>query len=104
VEVENTGKYSGDEVVQLYLKDVQASLPVPLLQLEGFSRIHLAPGEKQAVQFTLTGNQMSFADETGNWVLEPGEFKVWIGGQQPNLKSVPQPTNVLAGQFVVQAQ
>ncbi len=104
LEVENTGQYSGDEVVQLYLKDVEASLPVPLLQLQGFTRIHLAPGEKKTIQFTLTGDQMSFADEIGNWVLEPGEFKVWVGGQQPNLKSDTQPANVLAGQFIVQAQ
>jgi beta-glucosidase len=103
VEVENSGPYPGDEVVQLYLKDVEASLPVPLLQLQGFTRIHLAPNEKQIVQFTLTASQMSFADDDGNWVLEPGEFKVWAGGQQPALKSDSQPSNVLAGQFTVQA-
>lgn len=82
---------------------MDASLPVPLLQLQGFNRIQLAPGEKKTVQFTLTGDQMSFADEDGNWVLEPGEFKVWVGGQQPSLKSNTQPANVLAGQFTVQA-
>ncbi|MGE5774736.1 MAG: fibronectin type III-like domain-contianing protein, partial [Chloroflexota bacterium] len=92
-----------DEVVQLYLKDVDTSSPVPLLQLQGFNRIHLAQGEKKTVQFTLTGDQMSFADENGNWVLEPGEFKVWVGGQQPDLKSGTQPANVLGGQFTVQA-
>ena len=74
---------AGDEVVQLYLKDVEASLPVPLLQLQGFTRIRLAPGEKQTVEFTLTPAQMSFADESGKWVLEPGEFQVWVGGRQP---------------------
>jgi beta-glucosidase len=103
IEVENTGPHPGDEVVQLYLKDVEASLPVPLLQLQGFTRIRLAPGEKQTIQFTLTAEQMSFADEDGKWVLEPGEFKVWVGGQQPDLKISPQPANVLAGQFVVQS-
>ena len=87
VEVENTGQRPGDEVVQLYLKDVEASLPVPQLQLQGFTRIRLAPGEKQTVQFTLTAGQMSFADESGKWVLEPGEFKVWVGGQQPDQKA-----------------
>jgi hypothetical protein len=46
---------------------------------------------------------MSFADENGKWVLEPGEFKVWAGGQQPNLKISPQPANVVEGQFTVQA-
>ncbi|MEJ5309569.1 MAG: glycoside hydrolase family 3 C-terminal domain-containing protein [Anaerolineae bacterium] len=102
VEVENTGQRPGDEVVQLYLKDVEASLPVPLLQLQGFSRIRLSPGEKQTVQFTITAAQMSFADEDGKWVLEPGEFQVWVGGQQPNPAVDVQPVNVLAGQFVIQ--
>lgn len=103
VEIENTGQHAGDEVVQLYLKDVEASLPVPQLQLQGFNRIRLAPGEKQAVQFTLTAEQMSFADENGNWKLEPGEFKVWVGGQQPNQGVSPSPANVMEGQFIVQA-
>jgi beta-glucosidase len=103
VEVENTGPHLGDEVVQLYLKDVAASLAVPRLQLQGFSRIRLAPGQKQTVQFTLTAEQMSFVDNSGQWLLEPGEFKVWLGGQQPNLKTNIQPANVVEGGFTVQA-
>jgi beta-glucosidase len=103
VEVENTGSRLGDEVVQLYLQDVEASLPVPRLQLQGFTRIRLAPGERQTVQFTLTARQMSLADESGNWVLEPGEFKVWVGGRQPDLKNSSQSPNILEGQFAVQA-
>ena len=103
VEIENTGQLPGDEVVQLYLKDVEASLPVPQLQLQGFSRISLAPGARQTVKFSLTAEQMSFADEDGKWVLEPGEFKVWVGGQQPNLKAGSQPANVLEGRFTIQA-
>jgi beta-glucosidase len=101
VEVENGGELLGDEVVQLYLKDVEASLPVPLLQLQGLTRLRLAPGERQTVQFTLTADQMSFADEEGNWIIEPGEFRVWVGGRQPDLKADTQPENVLTGQFVV---
>jgi beta-glucosidase len=103
VEVENSGGLLGDEVVQLYLKDAEASLPVPLLQLQGLTRIRLSPGERQTVQFTLTADQMSFVDEDGNWVLEPGEFKVWVGGRQPDLKAATQPENVLMGQFVVKS-
>jgi beta-glucosidase len=71
--------------------------------LQGFSRIRLAPGEKQAVQFILTPDQMSFVNDDGQWVLEPGEFQVWLGGQQPNLKSNSQPANVVGGRFTVQA-
>lgn len=103
VDVENSGPRLGDEVVQLYLQDVAASWPVPQLQLQGFSRLRLAPGEKQTVQFTLTPEQMSLVDADGRWVLEPGDFKVWVGGQQPHLKTAAQPANVLAGQFTVQA-
>jgi beta-glucosidase len=101
VDVENTGQRLGDEVVQIYLKDVEASLPVPILALQGFTRIRLAPGEKQTVQFTLTAEQMSFADESGQWVLEQGEFKVWVGGQQPDQKTDLQPENVMEGHFTV---
>jgi beta-glucosidase len=103
VEVKNSGEYLGDEVVQLYLQDVEASLPMPLLQLQGFTRIRLAPGERQTVQFTLTAEQMSFVDEEGNWVLEPGEFTVWVGGRQPDLKAATQPENLLTGHFTVQS-
>ncbi len=93
----------GDEVVQLYLKDVQASLPVPRLQLQGFTRIHLSPGEKQTVQFSLNARQMSFADESGKWVLEPGLFKVWVGGRQPDESAASQPANLAEGKFTVLA-
>jgi beta-glucosidase len=103
VEVENTGQRPGDEVVQMYMKDVEASLPAPMLTLQGFTRIRLTPGEKQTVRFSLTAEQMSFADESGKWVLEPGEFKVWVGGQQPNQKISSQPENIVEGQFTVQA-
>lgn len=103
VEVENTGSRSGDEVVQLYLKDVEASLPVPRLQLQGFVRVRLEPGEKQTIEFILAGGQMSFADENGKWVLEEGEFQVWVGGQQPDPDSARRPANILGGRFMVQA-
>jgi beta-glucosidase len=103
VDVENTGKAAGDEVVQLYLKDVDASLPVPRLALQGFTRIHLEAGAKQTVSFNLTARQMSFADESGAWVLEPGEFKVWAGGQQPDLQAASQPANVVEGKFTIQS-
>jgi beta-glucosidase len=103
VEIENTGQRPGDEVVQLYVQDVDASLPVPQLQLQGFTRLRLAPGEKRIVPFKLTAGQLSFADEAGAWILEPGEFKVWVGGQQPDLRSDRQPANVQAGQFTIKA-
>ncbi len=97
VEVENTGAVSGDEVVQLYLTDVEASQPIPVLQLQGFTRVRLAPGEKQTVRFTITPAQMSFAGEDGQWILEPGEFRVWVGGGQPGRRAAAG----LDGTFIV---
>ena len=101
VDVTNSGDRMGDEVVQLYVQDEAASLPVPQVQLQGFERITLAPGETQTVQFVLTPEQLVYADEAGQWVLEPGTFNVWIGGQQPNLIGDGQPSNVVAASFVV---
>jgi beta-glucosidase len=75
---------------------------VPLLQLCGFTRIHLEPGEKHTVLFAITADHMSYADNDGKWVLEPGEFTAWVGGQQPNLKLNTQPANVIEGHFAVQ--
>jgi len=81
--VENTGDAASDEVVQLYLKDQAASVPVPIQQLVGFDRIHLAPGETQRVAFTLTPRQMSVILDDGRRVVEPGEFRLFAGGGQP---------------------
>ena len=77
-------------------------MSVPLLELKGFTRIHLLPGDKETVQFTVNATQMSFANEAGDWVLEPGEFKVWVGGQQPSYDAS-QPANGLEGKFIVVA-
>jgi beta-glucosidase len=102
VDVENAGRRLGDEVVQLYVKDVDASWPVPQLQLQGFARIRLAPGERQTVRFSLAAEQMSLVDDSGEWLQEPGVFKVWVGGQQPDHETGRVMANVLEGQFVVE--
>jgi beta-glucosidase len=83
VEVTNAGARAGDEVVELYLTDRQASVPVAIRSLQGFERIHLAPGETRRVGFTLGARQMALVDDNGRWVVEPGEFGVAVGGQQP---------------------
>jgi beta-glucosidase len=100
-EVANTGRRAGDEVVQLYLKDEEASQPVPILQLQGFTRVRLAPGESQTVGFTLTPAQMSYADEDGNWILEPGRFRVWVGGGQPEWGNTGRPAAGVEGTFIL---
>jgi beta-glucosidase len=83
VTVENTGDRAGDEVVQLYLKDQVASVPVPVQQLVGFRRVSLEPGERQALEFTLTPRQMSLILDDGRRAIEPGTFQLFAGGGQP---------------------
>ncbi|HEX7334355.1 MAG TPA: glycoside hydrolase family 3 C-terminal domain-containing protein [Pyrinomonadaceae bacterium] len=82
VDVKNTGSKDGDEVVQLYLTDVAASVPVPIRTLVGFDRISLKAGQKQTVTFTITSQQMSLIDDHGKRIIEPGEFLVGVGGTQ----------------------
>ena len=88
VEVENVGQRVGDEVVQLYVRDVVASVPVPLRQLQGFQRVQLAPGERTTVTFTLTPRQMSLITDEGARVVEPGKFEIALGGGQPGYADV----------------
>ena len=83
VEVKNTGSYSGDEVIQLYVKDIEASVPVPLISLQGMKRIHLKPGEKQNVEFTLVPGQLAVIKDDGSYVVEPGIFEIAVGGALP---------------------
>ncbi|MCL1857166.1 MAG: glycoside hydrolase family 3 C-terminal domain-containing protein [Kiritimatiellaeota bacterium] len=84
VEVKNTGKRTGDEVVQLYVTDVEASVPVPKLHLEGFQRVTLKPRQKQRVTFTLTPSQLLAYRDDGTPLLEPGLFRLSLGGGQPS--------------------
>jgi beta-glucosidase len=79
VEVENTGKRAGDEVVQLYIRDVAASLTRPVKELKGFERITLRPGERRRVSFTLAPEQLGFYNREMRFVVEPGEFKIMVG-------------------------
>jgi len=83
VKVQNTGALAGDEVVQLYVRDVEVTVPVPIRQLQGFTRVHLEPGAQQTVTFTLTPRQMSLIADDGQRVIEPGLFEVSVGGGQP---------------------
>jgi beta-glucosidase len=80
VDVTNAGDREGDEVVQLYLTDSAASVPVPIRALVGFERISLRPREKRTVTFNIAPRQMSLIDDRGKRVIEPGEFAISIGG------------------------
>ena len=79
VAVENTGHRAGDEVVQLYLQDVAASVTRPVKELKGFERVSLRPGESRHVEFTLAPGDLGFYDQTMRFVVEPGTFKVMVG-------------------------
>ena len=88
VSVRNTGKYDADEVVQLYIRDVFASVSRPVKELKGFRRIHLKAGEQQQVVFSITPDMLSYYDAEGNSVLEPGEFILMTGPNSRDLQSV----------------
>ena len=79
VEIENTGKYEGNEVVQLYLRDIVCSVIRPVKQLVRFEKIHLKPGEKKIVDFSLNHQDISFLDENLKPKVEPGFFEVMAG-------------------------
>jgi beta-glucosidase len=87
VTVKNAGSRPGDEVVQLYLADLEASCRVPRHSLRGFARVHLLPGEARRVSFELSPRDLSLIDERGRRVLEPGRFRVSVGGSQPDARS-----------------
>lgn len=78
-EVENTGNRAGDEVVQLYGRDQTASIVRPDRELIGFARVSLEPGQKKVITFTFRLDRFAFASETGDWVLEEGTFRFFIG-------------------------
>jgi beta-glucosidase len=79
VEVENTGRRAGDEVVQLYLTDVASSVTRPVKELKGFERVTLRPGEKRRVQFTLGAEHLGFHDSKMRFRVEEGQFNVTVG-------------------------
>jgi beta-glucosidase len=79
VDMENVGKRAGDQVVQLYIRDVAASVTRPGKELKGFERMSLKAAEKRRVQFTLAPEQLGFYNRDMRFVVEPGEFKVFVG-------------------------
>jgi beta-glucosidase len=102
-DVQNVGKLPGDEVVQLYVTDVAASVPVPIRSLVGVQRIVLRPGEKRTVTFTITPGQLSLINDKGQRVVEPGEFLISVGGKQPGFagQADAKTTGVVQGRLMV---
>lgn len=88
VDVTNNGKMDGEEVVQIYVRDTDASVPVPVHELVAFQRVFLRKGETKTVTFTLTADKFSLIDQAYNRVVEPGRFVISAGGGQP-VKATP---------------
>ena len=86
VDVENVGSRVGDEVVQLYLRDLYASMARPVKELAGFKRITLEPGEKQTVIFEVKASQMAFLDMNMQWKVEKGTFLVEVGSSSQDIR------------------
>ncbi len=86
VDVTNTGKYDGAEVVQLYVRDWVGSVTRPVKELKAFEKVMIKAGETKTVTFQLTKEDLSFYNYDLNWVAEPGEFSVFVGGNSRDVK------------------
>jgi beta-glucosidase len=86
VDVTNTGKKAGDEVVQVYINDVLASVTRPVKELKAFERIHLKPGEKKTATFRIPAESLAFYDKNMERKVEPGVFKVMIGSSSADIR------------------
>jgi beta-glucosidase len=94
VDVKNTGKLAGDEVVQLYINDIIASVPRPIKELKAFKRINLQPDETKTIELKVKVESLSFYNLDMKRVVEPGMFKVMIGSSSDNI--------LLEGEFRVE--
>jgi beta-glucosidase len=88
VTVTNTGKRAGDEIVQLYIRDLVSSVTRPVMELKDFKRISLAPGESKTVEFVITPDKLSFLDLNMKSVVEPGWFDVMVGTSSVKYETV----------------
>jgi beta-glucosidase len=85
-DVKNAGSVEGDEVVQLYIRDELASVAQPVMELKGFQRVHLLPGETKKVSFTITPVLLKMLNEKMKWVVEPGNFRIMIGASSRDIR------------------
>jgi len=80
VTLKNAGKFTGKEVVQLYIKDHYASVTRPVRELKGFELVSLEANESKKIEFTLSEKELGFYDNEGNFIVEPGDFSIFVGG------------------------
>jgi beta-glucosidase len=99
ITVSNAGNMAGEEVVQLYVTDLEASVDVPISSLKGFQRVCLEPGESKPVRFTIDDKVLQIVNQDGDFILEPGTFRITIGGSSPGSRSLelgaPEPVEIL---------
>lgn len=88
VDVTNTGKYTGKEVVQFYIRDVVGSVSRPVKELKAFEKISLKPGETKTVKFKIDANMLKFYDYDLNFICEPGKFEALVGPNSEDVKSI----------------
>ena len=84
--VENTGERDGDEIVQIYVRDCQASMVRPVMELAGFCRIHLKKGEAKNILFTMSSGQFAFLDQDMRWKIEAGEMEIMAGASAGDIR------------------
>jgi beta-glucosidase len=84
--IKNTGSVAGDEVVQLYIRDVLSSLAQPVKQLKGFQRLSLKAGEGKEISFNITPELLKMLDANMQWIVEPGEFRIMIGASSKDIR------------------
>ncbi len=101
VDVKNTGDLAGDEVVQLYLSNLNWSVPVPVRSLKGFRRIHLRSGEVKTVKFSVSPDAFSIINNENEKVILPGQFLISVGGGQPESKMDSTVSNVLQANLML---
>ena len=88
IPVTNTGDREGSEIVQLYVSDLKSSLPRPVKELKGFSKVRLAPGQTENVCFEISRDALSyFDDKAHDWVVEPGKFEALVGASAGDIRS-----------------
>jgi beta-glucosidase len=84
--VKNVGPRAGDEVVQLYVRDILASVARPIMELKGFQRIHLESGEQREITFQLGREQLHMLAGDMRWVVEPGTFRIMVGSSSKDIR------------------
>ncbi len=87
ITVSNTGKADGEEIVQLYLRDLVASVSRPVMELKDFKKIKLKTGETRTIQFVIDKNKLSFYNQQLNWIAEPGKFDLMIGASSRDIRA-----------------